>query len=246
VALSAGATTLPGLVGNVAIPRKTSASAASWIATEGGASSNSEPQFEQIAMSPKTLGCNAKYSRQLLLQSTPSIEALVRRGFAAAIATGIDVAALTGDGASGAPTGITNTSGISTSTVATPGQPTWAEVVEFETDVDSSNALMGSTAFVTTPAVVGHCKTTEKVASTGKFIMEDNNSLAGYPLFRTGNVGSNGIIFGDFSSLLIGLWSGLDVIVDPYTEGTSGNVTVTALASIDINVKHPESFSINA
>ncbi len=246
VAVAGGATVLDGLVGNVSIPRKTSGSTANWIATEGGAAPNSEPAFDDVSLTPKTVGVYGDYTRQLVLQSTPSVESLLAEDLIEGIGTAVDVAALIGDGTGGSPTGITNTSGVLTSTVASPGSPTWSEIVEFETDVDTANALGGSPAFVTTPAVVGNLKTTEKVATTGEFMMSDNNSLAGYPCFRTNNVGSNTIIFGDWTALMIGLWSGVDVTVDPYTSGTTGTVRVVAMQTADVALRHETAFSINA
>ena len=62
-----GATTLSDLQGNVAIPRKTSGSSAGWISSEGGNASQSDPQFDQVTMSPKTLGVYSEATRQLLM-----------------------------------------------------------------------------------------------------------------------------------------------------------------------------------
>ena len=49
--MQAGATMLSGLSGDVKIPRKSTASAAAWISTEGGNAANSEPTFGQVALS---------------------------------------------------------------------------------------------------------------------------------------------------------------------------------------------------
>jgi hypothetical protein len=52
------------------------------------------------------------------------------------------------------------------------------------------------------------------------------------------------MIFGNTSDLLVGMWSGLDLIVDPYTAATSGTVRVVALQDVDVAVRHPESFAV--
>jgi len=39
------------------------------------------------------------------------------------------------------------------------------------------------------------------------------------------------------------MWGGLDLLVDPYTGGTSGTVRVSVLQDVDVTVRHPESFS---
>jgi HK97 family phage major capsid protein len=246
VVAQAGATMLDGLVGDVAIPRKTTASTAAWIATEGGNSANSEPQFDQVTMSPKTLGVYGDYTRQLLLQSTPSIDALLQDDLSVGVGLAIDAAALVGDGTGGAPTGIVSTAGVSTSTIASAGAPTWVELVEFETDVATENADMGALAFVMTAAVRGNLKTTEKATNTAQFIMGEGNEANGYPVYVTQQAAANGIYFGNWNDLLIGMWGGRDILVDPYTSSISGTVRIVALQSVDVAVRHPESFCINA
>ena len=51
------------------------------------------------------------------------------------------------------------------------------------------------------------------------------------------------IIFGNWQDLLIGTWGGLDMILDPYTNSTTGRVVLTVFQSVDIAVRHPESFA---
>ena len=40
---------------------------------------------------------------------------------------------------------------------------------------------------------------------------------------------------------MIGLWSGLDIMVDPYTGSAAGTVRVVAMQDYDVAVRHPES-----
>ncbi|RMG32383.1 MAG: phage major capsid protein, partial [Gammaproteobacteria bacterium] len=51
------------------------------------------------------------------------------------------------------------------------------------------------------------------------------------------------ILFGNWSDLVIGQWSGLDIQVDPYSLSSSGGIRVTAFSDLDIAVRHPESFA---
>ena len=247
VVAQAGATFLDGLVGDVAIPRKTTASTAAWIATEGGAAGNNEPQFDQVTLTPRTLGVYGDYTRQLFLQSTPSIDGLLQDDLSKGVGIAIDLAALSGDGTGGAPTGIRSTGSVATSTIAAAGSPTWIETVEFRSDVSGANALAGSLAWITNAAVIGNMMTTEKAANTAQFILPDpGDRLIGYPVFESEQAAANEIYFGNFSDLLIGMWGGRDILVDPYTNSTSGTVRIVALQSVDVAVRHPESFCIDA
>jgi HK97 family phage major capsid protein len=141
-----GATVLSGLTGNVAIPRRKASNAAYWVA-ENAAVTASDPQFEQVTLAPKHVGCLVEFSRNLLLQSSPDVEQLVRQDFAAVLAEGIDRVAIKGGGTS-EPTGILGTSDIGSFSLAT---VSWANVLEAISDVEVANAD-GPFAWLTHPA----------------------------------------------------------------------------------------------
>lgn len=240
----AGAAFLPGLVGDVAIPKQTGASTFYWLG-EDEDGTDSEPTLGQVLLMPKTCAGAVPMTRKLLKQSSPSIEALVQNDLNRGMALAIDLAGLNGTGVDGQPLGILNTTGISTSTVASAGAPTWVETVEFETDVDTSNALMGSLNWVTTPGVRGSMKTTAKDTGSGLFVA-DGNTANGYDLLTTTQMPANGILFGDFSSCLIGMWGVMDVMADTATKAASGGLVLRVFQDVDVGVRHIESFCKNA
>ncbi len=242
--MQAGARMLPGLVGNVAIPKKTAASAGAWISTEGGASSESEPTFGTVSMSPKTVGAFTDMTRQLILQSTPAVEALVRDDLTQALALAIDKGALEGSGLSGQPTGILNTSGVNKPTSFAAAVPTFAEMVALETAVAEDNALFGNLAYITDAATYGGLKTKAKDAGSGMFVLEGGQAN-GYNVIRTQQATAGNVYFGNFSDCLIGMWGGLDITVDPYTSSNTGTVRVVALQTVDVAVRNPVSFAYN-
>ena len=51
-------------------------------------------------------------------------------------------------------------------------------------------------------------------------------------------------IYGRFSDVLIGQWSGIEIETDIYSDFAKGSVGVRALATIDIALRHGESFSL--
>ena len=128
-----GTTILNGLVGNIAIPRQTSGATAYWVA-ESGAPTESQQAFDQVTMSPKTVGAFTDYSRKLLLQSSIDVENFVRMDLVKQIGLEIDRVALYGTGNSNLPLGIKSTSGINTKNFDAVN-PTWAEIVGMETEV---------------------------------------------------------------------------------------------------------------
>lgn len=243
--MQAGATMLSGLQGDVKIPKKTAASAAGWISTEGGASSESEPTLGQVTMSPKTLGAFTDVTRLMMMQSSLDIEALIRNDLSVAIAQAIDLGALAGSGSSGQPTGISNTSGINAPTSFAGVNPTFPEVVAMETAVAEDNALMGNLAYILPASMYGALKTTTKDSGSGQFVVEPGNTINGYRAIVSNQVTAGDLYFGNFSDLLVGMYGGLDITVDPYSNSTSGTVRIVALQTMDVAVRHAVSFAYN-
>ena len=243
--MQAGARMLTGLVGNVAIPKKTVASSAGWISTEGGASSETTPTFAQVTMSPKTLGAFSDVTRQLIQQSSLDIEALIRDDLTQAIALKIDAGALEGAGSAGAPTGVLSASGVNKPSSFAAAVPTFAEVVALETYVAQDNALLGNLAYITDPGTFGGLKTSKKDAGSGEFVAGPDGRLNGYNTIVSNQATSGNVYFGNWGELLIGMWGGLDITVDPYTASTTGTVRIVALQTVDVAVRHGESFAYN-
>lgn len=241
VVMRAGATMLSGLVGNIAIPKQSAAATAYWVA-ENAAPTESQQTLAQVTMSPKTVGAWTDISRRLMIQSSIDVEAMVRRDLASVIALAIDTAALYGTGgANNQPTGLKGQSGINTKDFAATN-PTFAELVAMETEVAADNADIGSMVYLFNPAQRGALKTTEKAANTAQFVWEPGNTVNGYRTEVSNQVTTGDVFFGNFADLLVGFWSGLDLMVDPYAGATAGTVRVIALQDCDVAVRNAVSF----
>jgi HK97 family phage major capsid protein/HK97 family phage prohead protease len=239
---AAGATVLNGLVGNIAIPKQTGAASAYWVA-ESGAPTESTQAIGQVTMSPHTVGAFNDYSRKLLLQSSIDVESFVRMDLAAVLALELDRVALYGTGSSNQPTGIKATlAGGNQEKNWAAGTPTWAEVIAMETAVTSANADIGVMKYLTNATLRGALKGAVKVSSYPVFIMDSDGSMNGYPTLVSNQVASGDMFFGVWSQLLMGFWSGLDLLIDPYTASTTGTVRIVALQDCDIAIRHSESF----
>ena len=251
-----GARFMTGLKGDVAIPKLATGVSAGFVA-ENGATSEVNAVFSQITMSPKSLGAFTDVSRLLMIQSDPSVEQIVRDDLLNAIAQKIEDVAIEGGG-SNEPTGITGTSGIGSVAIGTNGGAmTWAKITDLVKEVEIDNAAInGNTlAFLTNPKVKSHLASTSKVASTDSVMLLDApwNALYGYPLAVTNNVPSDltkgtlttasAMIFGDFSQLMMGFFSTPDILIDPYTAGSSGAVRIRVMQELDIAVRHAQSFA---
>jgi HK97 family phage major capsid protein len=192
-------------------------------------------------MTPKTCGAFTDYSRKLMIQSSIDVENMVRSDLARVLALEIDRVGLYGSGSSNQPLGLKDTTGVLTEDFAA-DTPTFSEVVALESDVSGANALLGNPVYLMNSAMRGSLKTKAKDSGSGLFVME-GGLVNGYEGVLSNQVASGDLWFGNFADLIIGYFSGLDIMVDPYTGSTSGTVRVVALQDVDIAVRHPESFS---
>ena len=236
--MQAGVTMLTGLQGNIAVPRQTSAATAYWVG-EGGSPTESQQAIDQINMTPKTIGAFVDYSRRLLLQSSIDVEGMVRADIARVIALELDRTAVYGTGSANQPLGLTNTTGIGSQTITNYGS--FIEYIGMETDVAVANADAGSMRYIINAAARGALKSTSIVGTEPRFVYE-NDEINGYPVIVSNQLQSNDCLFGDFSQFVVGMWSGLDLTVDPFAGATAGTVRIIALQDVDYAVRQPGAF----
>lgn len=245
VVRAAGATVLTGLVGDIALPKQTSGATSYWLG-EGGAPTESAQAVGQVKMTPRTLGAYTDYSRKLMLQSSIDVEAFVRSDLATVQQLAIDYAALNGAGSANQPLGVANTTGIGAPGIAA---TTLAMIIALETAVAADNADVGRLAYLCNATARGALKTADVGTDTGNRVWDTrsgNTPLNGYAAWVTNQSASKQVFFGNWADLIIGFWSGLDIMVDPYTHSTSGTMRVVALQDCDVAVRHAESFALDA
>ena len=267
---SLGIRTLSGLVGDVAIPRRSGTSTGYWLANETTAITQSESTFDQVSLQPKNYAALSKFSRQTLLQATPGVEELVRQDLIDTINVGIDAAVIAGSGSSGQPTGITGTSGIGSVAIATNGGPITLEtLISLEEEVLVDNAGGASMAYATNPKVLSELKKLRAGGSAsgdGAFLWNVDPSgigrsgtpgvINGYPIGVSTNVPSNltkgsssgvcsAVILGDWSQVALGVWgNGLEVEIGNDSDDFSKALTsVRAITTIDVAVRQASAFA---
>lgn len=249
-----GAIYLPGLVGNIAIPKQTGSATAYWV-VEGAAPTESQQTIGQVSMSPKTIGAYTDFTRRMFLQSSIEVEQFVMNDLAKTVGLGIQQDVFTGPNTAGrlngllsqvTPTVVGGTNGLA---------PTWDHIVDLETAVSVANADIGTLGYLTNAKVRGKLKKTfvNGTGGTERVWQGGADPLNGYrcavtnamPSNGTKGTGTNlsGIAYGNFADLVIGLWSGLDLMVDPYAGSTAGTVRVIALQDVDMALRNVESFA---
>ena len=251
-----GARMMQGLKGDVAIPALNAKTSVGFVAENNAPAAEGAPTFRQVTLSPKTLVQYVDISRKLSMQSDPSVEQVIRNDMTQQFAAKIDEVAINGGG-SNEPSGILQTAGIGSVAMGTNGGAIdFASLVDLEREVAIDNALAGNLAYLTNPKVVAAMRQTPRQASgvEGNFILNDSNNLLGYNVASTTLVPSDldkgtstgvcsAAIFGNFSDLMIGMFGGLDVLVDPYTGSSTGATRIAMYQDVDVAVRNAASFA---
>lgn len=250
-----GSTVLNNLQGNLSVPRQTGGATAYWVA-ENAAPTASQAAVDQVPLTPKTLAAVTRFSRRMLLQSSIDIEMFVRADLMRVMALAVENAVLNGTGSSNQPRGLFNQSGVLSVALGTNGAaPTWDAIIGMESAIAAANADVNSMAYLTNAVMRGKLKRTQKFSGTnGDPIWEGNGQMNGYRTAVTNQVPSNltkgsgtslsAILFGNWADVLIALWSGMDLMTDPYSSADSGTVRVVAFQDVDVAIRHPESFCL--
>lgn len=257
-----GATFLPGLVGKVEIPRQSGVSATQWI-QETGTVTGSNATFDKVALDMKTIAAKSFVSRNMLRQVTMSVENFVRNELATSIALAIDLAALSGSGSGSEPKGLASQTGILTVEGGTNGAAiTFDHLIDMETKVADANADGTSMAYLANAVTIGALKKIKDANNNyiwKPIVGASRNAIPGevngYPVARSNQARKNltkgtssgvcsEIFFGNWADLLIGEWGVLEILPNPYSAAAydNGGLEIRALQSVDIAVRHPESF----
>lgn len=252
----AGATILTGISGVFDMPKQSGQPSVT-IGGEGITQSESAAAVaSKVTFTPKTITGNSKVTRRFMVQAMSSldVENFLRMMILNQIALGIDYEGINGPGTSNRCTGLLQNSSVTTVALGTNGAAaTFAKMVEMETNVADANADGDSMAYITNAKGRGHLKTTLKASAAGSTMLWENGQVNGYralmsnqmPKNLTKGSGTNlsSVLFGDFSQLVIALWTGIDILTDPYTGGNEGATSIYCHQDFDIQVRWAEAFS---
>jgi HK97 family phage major capsid protein len=247
-----GATFLTGLTGNISSGSLSEGAVSEWE-DEVAEVKKSNQKFATEGLAPKRLGTKVHRSKQFLLQTDPSVEAMLRRDLENSIMLAVERAAINGDGVK-KPLGILNTPGIGAVSIgANGGVPTRDLLIALATEVEDNDIPMTSPGFLLNVRTKAKLKSTKVDAGSGIFLMNSNNELDGYPAYASNLVPKNitkgtgtnlsAAIFGNWADLLIGQWGGMDLVVDPYTLASNGQYRIVIQAYFDTLLQRVKSFA---
>jgi HK97 family phage major capsid protein len=249
--------------GLVEYPVVTQGASAAWATTETGAVGAAQAfQTTDKPLAPNnTYGVQMTLSRRAMKQSGAALEAAVRRDMNSAIAAGLDAAVFRGTGADGQPLGIIpGAATYSITSTAVNAAASWAAFRSAVTAFMVANAATGpgmvralirpelwdylDAAYVTIgdpDAGLTAPTVTEwgRLAGHVTDIVMTSNALAaaaGSPSAVTAVLSTTA---GGVAPVYVGAWGGVDLIRDPFSGAASGELRLTALATLDVTVSRP-------
>ena len=239
-----GATVLTGLSGNVIIPRETGSPNVGWV-NENEALPTGNATFDSLSLEPHHVGAITEISRQLVMQANPAADAILRAMLSRNLALEIDRAAIAGKGIGAEPRGILYDPDI--------------DAVPFSTDLFTTTANMIAAADLANIGTTRSFLGTNGVKADASKLRDANeraipltetfhNELARFsnqvPNVLGATNDEHGLVYGDWADFLIGIWSQLDILVNPYAETaySKGNILIRAMATVDFGVRRPASF----
>ena len=255
--LPLGVTYLRGLEGNIEIPREGTFQKGYWV-EEGAVIPQEEGTFNKISLSPKKLAVRAKMTYEMLTQSSIDLENLTRNRMIRGLALELDRSIGFGTGIGEEPLGILFHPETRNIVLGTNGGPLdWAAVVAMQGEIDNANAMTGGEfAYVVNARTKAKLMTTlDQGSGSGDWIWQMQNtegSIAGYRARCSNQIPNNLVkgtasnltaaFFGNFSQILLGLWTGLDIAIDPYTDFDRAIVGLRAMQLVDFNLTRGDYF----
>ena len=173
-------------------------------------------------------------------------------------------ALINGNPANNQPTGIVRYAAIPTVAIHTNGgNPTYDTMVDMYTTVKANQAMYGRSCFALTTEIEGRLQKTKRFTSSqgdaGDAIISgapnsQMRNIDGYELVTDDNLPKNltkgtgtnlhAMIFGDFADIELGMFSGMEVMTDPYSAMETSQIRTYVRQAYDILPRHVNSFVV--
>jgi hypothetical protein len=238
-ALQLGVEVWTGLTGNVYVNETGSASSV-W---EGETDANAETTpatSRPFTLSPKRLGAFADISKTLLAQTSGVAEERVKLQLQKAQNRKLDETIFQGTGIAPIPTGILATSNLNSTTGAVPDRQLFLDMWAL---IAADNADFDNLKVATTAAIYAFLQGAYIDAGSGRFLVENGvvNGV-GTPVIYSNNIPANNILMGDFSKFVMGVWGGVDLVINPYTRAKENILEVVVNQFFDMGCLYPSAF----
>lgn len=227
---------------------------------ETTAAREDEMSFRQVKFTPHHVRAYTRVTKQLLVQSHSNVEMLLRKDLARAISKAVDRALLYGVGTdtSKDPLGIAKTTGINKDTWTVLETEVGRAVLR-EKVLDAEELLANNNVpdqngrqierermckVLMAPRMKRRMKTVKFHGDyTNEPLLSDDDMLLGeYKAHYSTQVDHDDMFFADWKDAVLAIWSGIEIMENPYSEDKEGIIRITTDQMLDVDVLRPGSF----
>ena len=194
-------------------------------------------------MQPKKLGAYVELDYKALLQSRPSVEAVVTDDIVRGLDQAKDEAILVGNGADGKPTGILATSGVNEYPIS--AAFTLSGVYDMEKGIRDSNDYSENLTWVMNSKNYYKYATTPYSATEQNRMLLEDGKIINHLVVICNALTDNQIILGNFNELLVANFDGMRLkIVEDAALSRRQAVEIQCFETFDCLVRRVKSFSV--
>lgn len=229
--------------GNLKFPRVSNGAGVT-VATEVATGADAGIELDEVTLSPTRVSAKTVYSKQLVVQGGAEIDNLLARDISAAMTTQIDSAAFAKILADASVDDQT-TSGTGTGDATS---MTAALALSQEAAILAAGGDLAGAAYVMSPTSYKLAKQVARVANVNP-LFSDAGQFNGYRAVATKHLADSGtygqLIYGNFAQgLILAFFSGIDIMVDPFTAAEAAQVKLHVNRFYDCAIRQPGAFSI--
>ena len=261
-AVSRAVTMLMDVKGDIAIPKQDGKVSATWKG-ETAAADESNPTFEEITLSPHRLTVKSQFSRTFALQSTLDAENLARRNVMRGFGAKLDSDLIYGSGASNQIDGVTTLNAIDT----TP----WGQRINYTkanlaySDCLSAIEKLGNNDIPMSMGIEWMASwkfwkdaKQKAMLTNGSIPIWYEDMICDFPANVTSQIkqgtqksfddgttdlaNADHAFVGNWMYLIVAIWGGMDIVIDPFTLADSNQIRVVGHYLVDSGFAYDEAF----
>ena len=223
VLAKAGAKFMTGLKNDLKLPSLVG-SEAKWASEVGEVTKDAKAALNGVTLRPKRISVVLPVSKQFLIQSSDSAEAILKENIMSAISEKLQKTIL-----SNVTSDATAPKGIYAATPVT--AKTYKALCDMEATADGKN-IGQNRCYIVGPKAKAALRQLQKGTANTQMVY-DKGEIDGTPCLSTTSAPENAVFYGDFSNLYIGQFGATEIIVDNYTRAAFGEVLLTVNAYFD-------------
>lgn len=219
-----GTTVINGATGNLQFPR---VSVKAGAATEGEVEANaaSGMEMDTLTLSPQRVSNKTTYSKLLLVQGGPDVDAVIARDLIAGVNEHIDTTSFAHM--------ISNTTATTTTDLTADNQA--------ETVFALEQAVANAGADLSNVSLVADTTTAHAFLRRASAVASITTLLGEYNYFATPHVNTANteiVMFGNFAqACIMAFFGGIDLLVDPYSSAGTGQINIHVNRFYDFDIR---------